>query len=138
MNAIEDVKLLEFNVMGDEKGLLVALEQEKQVPFDIKRLFYIYDTNTEVTRGQHANKYSEFCLISLVGSCKVKVMDNKGKEEIFELDNPSKALYIPKMIWKDMYDFSSDCLLLVVSNELYNQEEYINDFNAYLAGDSNE
>ena len=138
MNTIEDVKLLEFNVIGDEKGRLIALEQEKQIPFDIKRLFYIYDADTKVVRGQHANRYSEFCLIALVGSCKVKVIDCHGRKEVFELDNPNKALYIPKMIWKDMYDFSSNCLLLAVSNEFYNQKEYIDDFDDYLAGGNNE
>jgi len=133
MNTIKDVKLSEFKVMNDEKGCLIALEQEKQIPFDIKRIFYIYNTDSNVVRGKHANKYSEFCLIALAGSCKVKVVDGKGREEVFELASPNKALYIPKMIWKDMYDFSPHCLLLAVSNEFYNKEEYINDFRDYLA-----
>jgi len=138
MNTIEDVKLLEFNVMGDEKGRLIVLEQKRQVPFDIKRLFYIYGTDTTVVRGRHANKHSEFCLIALIGDCKVKAIDSQEREEVFELSNPNKALYIPKMIWKDIYDFSSDCLLLVVSNELYNEEEYIRNFDDYLGGGSHE
>ena len=132
MNTIEDVKLLEFNVMGDEKGSLVALEQKKQTPFDIKRIFYIYNTEQGVIRGKHANKYSEFCLIALVGSCKVKAIDIWGGARIFELNAPNRALYIPNMIWKDMYDFSSNCLLLVVSNELYNKDEYINDLDEFF------
>jgi len=137
MDTTQHVKLLEFNVLGDEKGLLVAVEQEKQIPFDIKRLFYIYDTDTGVVRGQHANKYSEFCLVAVVGSCKVKILYPHGIEENFELTSPNKALYIPKMIWKEMYDFSSDCVLLVMSNEFYNPTEYIDSLDDYLVGDDN-
>jgi len=138
MSAVEEVKLIEFSNLGDERGSLITIEQERQIPFDIKRVFYSYGMDNKSVRGKHANKYSEFCLIALAGSCKVKVLDNQGNEKIFQLDNPAEALYIPKMIWKDMYDFSSSCILLVISNEFYDKNEYINVLDDYLKGGTND
>ena len=121
----------EFDELGDERGKLVVIEGLHDVPFEIKRIFYIYGTTNDVVRGKHANKNSKFYLINVSGSCKVKL--NDGKEEIIvSLDKPNKGLYIPNMVWKDMYDFSQDSVLLVLASEHYDKKEYIRDKKEFL------
>ena len=101
------------------------------IPFEIKRVFYIYDSDSTVVRGQHANRDSEFVLINVAGSSKVRITD--GKEEIIvALDKPMTGVYIPKMIWKDMYDFSPDSVLLVLASTHYDGKEYIRNYEEYL------
>ena len=128
---MEMYKLLNFADLGDERGKLVVVEGAQSIPFEIKRVFYIYGSTSDVVRGQHANKESEFVLINVAGTCKVMVTDGK-KKEIVNLDHPMKGLYLPKMIWKEMYDFSSDSVLLVLTNTHYCGEEYIRNFQDYL------
>ena len=119
-----------FNQKGDDRGHLVIIESFREVPFEIKRVFYMYGSDKDVVRGKHANLKSEFVLINVKGSSKIKVTD--GKEEyVYELTTPNSGVYIPKMIWKEMYDFSEDSILLVLSNELYDKNEYLNDFEEY-------
>lgn len=124
-------KLLNFNDLGDERGKLVVVEGGTDIPFDIKRVFYIYGSDDTVVRGQHANLDSEFVLINVAGKSKVKITDGT-KEEIVVLDKPMKGVYLPKMVWKEMYDFSPDSVLLVLANTHYNGKEYIRDYNEYL------
>ena len=119
--------LLNFPQRGDERGWLVVAEGCKDVPFDIKRIFYIYGTDAKAVRGQHANRRSEFVLVNVAGSCKVRTLDGKDGEQIFELNRPNMGLYIPRMIWKDMYDFSPDSILLCIASEYYDPSEYIRD-----------
>lgn len=121
-----------FPKHGDERGALIAIEGNKDIPFDIKRIFYIYGTDNSAIRGQHANRKSELLLISVSGSCKVKTDDGHGNKEIFTLDKPNDGLYIPRMVWKDMYDFSSDCVLLCLSSENYDSNEYVRDFDKFI------
>lgn len=122
----EKYKIINFNEFGDENGKLVAIENSENIPFDIKRVFYIYGTKERIVRGQHANKISRFVLICLSGSCEVKVYDMEEKiEENFVLDSPKKGLYLDRMIWKDMYNFSEDCVLLVLSDSEYMKDEYV-------------
>ena len=123
--------VLEFKDLGDERGKLVVIEGNDSIPFDIKRVFYIYGSDESVVRGQHANRESEFVLINVAGTSKVRITD--GKEEmIVELDRPMMGVYIPKMIWKDMYDFSPDSVLLVLASTHYDGSEYIRDYQKYL------
>lgn len=121
-------KLLEFPELGDERGHLVVIENLKNIPFEIKRIFYIYGTKPDVVRGQHANKISRFVLINLCGSCKIKVNDGEN-EEIIILNKPHHGIYLDRMVWKDMYDFSEDSILLVLSDSVYLKDEYIRDIN---------
>lgn len=123
-------KYIKFNQLGDERGKLVVIEGEKDIDFNIRRVFYIYGSDTDVVRGQHANRESEFVLINVCGTSKVRVDDGKN-EKIYVLDKPHEGIYIPKMVWKDMYDFSEDSILLVLSSEPYNNAEYIRDYDAY-------
>ncbi len=131
MNLNEMCPILHFGDLGDERGKLVVIEGAQAIPFEIKRVFYIYDSDSTVVRGQHANRESEFVLINVAGKSKVRITD--GKEEIIvELNKPMMGVYIPKMIWKDMYDFSSDSVLLVLASTHYDGSEYIRDYDEYL------
>lgn len=130
--AIKDLcPILHFGDLGDERGKLVVIEGAQAIPFEIKRVFYIYDSDSTVVRGQHANRESEFVLINVAGKSKVRITD--GSEEfIVELDKPMMGVYIPKMIWKDMYDFSEDSVLLVLASTHYDGTEYIRNYDEYL------
>lgn len=127
------VQMLEFSQRGDERGYLVVVEGGNDIPFDIKRIFYIYGSDTSVIRGQHANRESEFVLINVAGQSKVRVKDGKGNEAVFSLNRPHTGIYLPKMVWKDMYDFSEDSVLLCLASEHYNPEEYIRDYEEFVA-----
>lgn len=134
MNSMNEnnVKMLEFPQRGDERGHLVIVEGMKDVPFEIKRIFYIYGSDTDVVRGQHANKKSQFVLINVAGKSKVKVKDGLGNEAVFSLNRPHTGIYLPQMVWKDMYDFSDDSVLLVLSSEHYDPDEYIRDYTEFV------
>lgn len=131
MSLIDQCRILYFQELGDERGHLVVAEGMKEIPFEIKRVFYIYGSNSSVVRGQHANRESEFVLINVAGTSKVKVTDGK-QERIIELNKPNMGVYIPKMIWKDMYDFSENSVLLVLANTHYDHIEYIREFQEYI------
>ena len=127
-----DYKLLTFHRFGDERGSLVALEGEHNIPFDVKRVFYIFGTkDRSVTRGCHANLYSSFAMVMLKGSCNVLIDDGEHKEDV-RLENPTQGLYIGKMLWKEMYNFSDNSVMAVLSDQHYNKDEYIRDYNEYL------
>lgn len=131
MTLQERCPIIQFADLGDERGKLVVIEGGIAIPFDIKRVFYIYESDSTVVRGQHANRESEFVLINVAGKSKVRIAD--GKEEfVVELNKPMMGVYIPKMVWKDMYDFSKDSVLLVLASTHYNGQEYIRDYNEYL------
>ena len=123
-------KRINFQQKGDERGSLVVIESEKDIPFEIKRVFYMIDTLNDVARGQHANKESDFILVNVQGSVKIKINDGKH-EEVYVLDKKDEGIYIPHMIWKEMYDFSKDAILIVFSNKHYNEGEYMRNFEEY-------
>ncbi len=131
MSIYEHYKILEFNEMGDERGNLVVIEGNKDIPFEIKRIFYMYGTDATMIRGSHANRKSEFVLVNVAGKTKIKV-DDGFSTAVIELNKPRMGIYIPKMVWKDMYDFSEDSVLLVLSNEYYDSNEYIRDYDEYI------
>ncbi len=128
----DKVRMLEFPQRGDARGHLVVVEGEQDVPFDIKRIFYIYGSDTEVVRGQHANRKSEFVLINVAGQSKVRVKDGKGNEAVFSLNRPHTGIYLPKLMWKDMYEFSPDSVLLCLSSEHYDPDEYIRSYDEFV------
>lgn len=125
-------KMLEFSQKGDARGHLVVMEGMRDIPFDIKRIFYIYGSDASVVRGQHANRNSEFVLINIVGTSKVNVKDGKGNEAIFVLNRPHTGIYLPAMVWKEMYDFSADSVLLCLASEYYDPEEYIRNYEDFI------
>lgn len=116
---------------GDARGQLVALEEKKEIPFDIKRVYYIYDTLAGVHRGFHAHKSLKQLLICIHGSCKV-LLDNGQEKEIVVLDKPYEGIFIQNYIWREMYDFSSDAVLLVLASEIYDESDYIRDYDRFL------
>ena len=126
------VKMLEFPQRGDERGHLVIVEGGIDVPFEIKRAFYIYGSDADVVRGQHANRKTEFVLINVAGKSKVKVKDGEGNEAIYCLNRPHTGIYLPTMDWKDMYDFSEDSVLLVLASEHYDASEYIRNYDDFV------
>lgn len=128
---MDKIKLIEFKQNGDERGHLVVVEGIKDIPFDIKRVFYIYGSDEDVVRGQHANRKTQFVLINVSGTSKVMVDDGKTKE-VYNLDRPHIGIYMPTMVWKEMYDFSSDSVLLCIASEPYDGDEYIRDYSEFL------
>lgn len=132
MHNMNMVRMLDFPQRGDERGHLVIVEGNNDVPFDIKRVFYIYGSDSEVMRGQHANRKTEFVLINVAGTSKVRVKDGEGNEAVYCLNRPHTGIYLPTMVWKDMYDFSEDSVLLVIASEHYDPEEYIRDYDEFV------
>ena len=124
-------RMMTFKDLGDERGKLVVIEGELDIPFKIERCFYIYGSDCEMVRGNHANRESEFVLINVAGQSKVKVTDGVQSAYV-DLDLPRKGIYIPRMIWKEMYDFSEDSVLLVLASTHFDENEYIRDYDEYL------
>ena len=124
-------RMLNFQDLGDERGKLVVIEGEEDTPFRIERCFYMYGTDSEKVRGNHANINSEFVLVNVAGKSKVMVTDGTQRV-VVELNKPMEGLYIPKMIWKEMYDFSEDSVLLVMASTHFDESEYIRDYDEYI------
>lgn len=120
-----------FPPHGDDRGQLVALEERKDIPFDIKRIYYIYDTLAGVRRGFHAHKNLQQILICVHGSCKIH-LDNGFETEEVLLDKPTEGLYISNNMWREMYDFSPDAVLLVLASEHYDESDYIRNYDTFL------
>lgn len=130
-NNFYKVKMLEFRNIGDPRGYLVVCDGGVDIPFVPLRIFYIYGTKEGIIRGKHANKDSALVLINVAGSSKIKVKDGKGNETVYCLERPHTGLYIPPMVWKEMYDFSDDSVLLCLTDTHYNPDEYIKDYEEY-------
>ena len=125
------INLIDFPVLGDERGALVALEANHQIPFDIKRVYCIYGTSQGVARGFHAHKALKQVAICLKGSCRFILDDGNERVELL-LDNPAKGLLIKSFMWREMYDFSEDCVLMVLADQLYDESDYIRDYGDFL------
>lgn len=125
------IELLNFKTLGDDRGSLVALEENYNTPFAIKRVYYIFDTKSGVRRGYHAHKYLKQMAISISGSCKFLLDDGSTREHIL-LDSPNKGLLIEGLVWREMYDFSEDCILLIIASEHFNEDDYIRDYDTFL------
>ena len=120
-----------FQQHGDERGQLVALEEFKNIPFEIKRVYYMYDTGEGIHRGFHAHKTLKQILICIHGSCKV-LLDNGQEKKIVSLEKPYEGLYISHNMWREMYDFSPDAVLMVLASEYYDESDYIRDYDQFL------
>lgn len=126
-----DYKLIDFQIKGDERGSLIAIEGGYDIPFDIKRVYYIFDTKKGVERGFHAHLNLKQVCIAVKGSCTLVLDDGKRREEI-RLNKPNKGLFIEGLIWREMKDFSEDCVLVVLASEHYNESDYIRDYDKFL------
>lgn len=120
-----------FQPHGDERGQLVALEEFKDIPFKIKRVYYMYDTANGVTRCCHAHKKLEQILICIHGSCKI-MLDNGSEKKTVLLEKPNEGLYVANNMWREMFDFSPEAVLMVLASELYDESDYIRDYNDFL------
>lgn len=124
------MSLHNHRVMGDERGKLIAIESEINIPFKIKRVFYIYGTQPNVPRGQHSHFKTKQYLIAVKGSCQV-TLDNGKEKKTYLLDKPYIGLLQDAMIWGTMHDFSTDCVLLVLTNEHYSDADYIRNYDEF-------
>lgn len=118
------IKLIEFPPLGDDRGSLVAIEAHKTVPFDVKRVYYIFGTGSGVSRGFHAHRSLQQVAVCVTGKCRMVLDDGAQRDEVW-LDSPTKGLLIGNLLWREMHDFSSDCVLLVLASEHYNEIDYI-------------
>jgi len=119
--------IIDFRIIGDDRGSLTALEENHNTPFDIKRVYYIYDTKPGVRRGFHAHKDLKQLAIAVSGSCTFHLDDGHDTAEV-RLDSPNRGLLIEGLIWREMYDFSPDCVLMVVASDYYKESDYIRDY----------
>ncbi|WP_324722718.1 FdtA/QdtA family cupin domain-containing protein [Lelliottia sp. JS-SCA-14] len=125
------VELIPLQKHGDERGMLVALEQAKNVPFEIKRVYYMFGTQDNVRRGYHAHKELRQLAIPVNGSCRFMLDDGQEKVEIL-LDNPALGLLIEPHMWHEMYDYSQDCILLVLASDVYDESDYIRNYEEFV------
>ena len=124
-------ELLDFKTLGDDRGSLIALEENYNTPFAIKRVYYIFETKSGVRRGYHAHKYLKQLAICISGSCTFLLDDGKTKKDIL-LNSPNKGLLIEGLVWREMYDFSENCILLIIASEHFNEDDYIRDYDTFL------
>jgi len=130
MNIGNLIKWLDFPPLGDNRGSLVALESNKTIPFDIKRVYYLFGTKQDVTRGLHAHLALKQVMLCVTGSCKVLLDDGVARETV-TLDSPTKGLLVEGLLWREMSQFSPDCVLLVIASEHYDESDYIRDYDKF-------
>lgn len=115
---------------SDERGSLSVLEASDDVPFQINRLYYLYDVPSKSVRGQHAHRELEQIMIAVAGSLTLCLETSSGQEE-FQLESPSRGVYVPQMTWRELTDFSTDTVCLVVASRPYEPEDYIHDYDEF-------
>ena len=125
------IKTIILNYLGDGRGSLIALEGNKNVPFDIKRVYCIFGTKEGVSRGFHAHRNLKQIAVCIRGSCRFVLDDGMKKEEVI-LDSATKGLLIEDLIWREMHDFSHDCVLMVLASEHYDESDYIRDYSEFI------
>lgn len=126
-----EIKIVQLAEHGDDRGTLVAVEQLKNIPFEIKRVYYMYDTVKGVRRGFHAHKNLKQMLICVHGECKILLDDGRQKEEVL-LNSPSKGLLLESHVWREMFDFTKDAVLMVLASELYDESDYIRNYDEFI------
>lgn len=124
-------ELVELKVIGDERGSLIALEQGLNIPFSIKRAYYIFDTKSDVSRGFHAHRRLQQLAVCVSGKCRMVLDDGRTRQDVW-LDSPAKGLLVSNMIWREMHDFSEDCVLMVFASEHYSESDYIRDYDQFI------
>ena len=126
-----DYRLIDMQVFGDERGKLISLEENRTVPFDIKRVYWIFDTLPDQDRGMHAHKNMEQIIVAMDGACQFVLDDGKNRETVW-LNRPDKGLYIGKNMWREMKHFSYGCKLMVLASDYYDEKEYIRSYDEFL------
>ena len=126
-----EIERIQLQKHGDDGGMLIALEQEQNVPFVIRRVYYIFATKDGVHRGRHAHRYLHQLAVAVRGSVTFLLDDGSGPAAVV-LDDPSHGLLLGRMVWRELYDFSADCVLMVLADQLYDQSDYITDYADFL------
>ncbi len=126
-----NIRKYQFPIHGDERGKLIAIEEQNDIPFIIKRVYYVYDTVSDARRGYHAHKNLQQILICVKGSCKI-LLDNGHEKTVVLLDKADEGLYLANNIWREMFDFSEDAVLMVLASEKYNEKDYIRDYDEFI------
>jgi dTDP-4-dehydrorhamnose 3,5-epimerase-like enzyme len=125
------IKIINLPTIGDNRGSLVAMEAMDKIPFNIKRAYFIFDTQKNVSRGFHAHKDLQQVAVCVAGKCRMTLDNGKKREDVW-LDSPNKGIFIDKYIWREMHDFSGDCVLLVLASEHYTDSDYIRSYDQFL------
>lgn len=126
------IKLIPLQAHGDDRGSLIALEEGKNIPFPVKRVYYLFNTKEGVSRGFHAHKALKQVAIAVRGSCRFVLDDGKERVEVL-LDNPAQGLLIESFMWREMHDFSDDCVLMVLADQLYDESDYIRSYDEFIS-----
>ncbi|EGR0049864.1 WxcM-like domain-containing protein [Vibrio vulnificus] len=125
------IRWIDFPVIGDERGSLVALEANKLIPFDIKRVYYLFGMQSDLPRGFHAHRELVQVAVCLKGNCDI-LMDNAQEKEIVKLNSPNQGLVIDVMQWHEMNNFSNDCVLLILASDYYDESDYIRSYDEFI------
>jgi len=126
-----DIQPIPLQMHGDSRGKLVALEQERNVPFPIRRVYYLFATTTDVHRGRHAHRHLNQLAVAVRGNVTFLLDDGTGPTTV-TLDDPTRGLLLGSMVWRDLYDFSDDCVLMVLADQPYDPADYITDYDEFL------
>jgi dTDP-4-dehydrorhamnose 3,5-epimerase-like enzyme len=126
-----EIERIQLQKHGDSRGMLVALEQERNVPFEIRRVYYLFGTKNGVHRGQHAHRHLNQLAVTVRGSVTFLLDDGTGPAEVV-LNDPSQGLLLGRMVWRELYDFSDDCVLMVLADQLYDPADYITDYAEFM------
>ncbi|MCK0110284.1 FdtA/QdtA family cupin domain-containing protein [Flavobacteriaceae bacterium S0825] len=130
--SLSQIKIIDIPKITDVRGNLSVIENDV-IPFDIKRVYYLYDVPSGSYRGGHAHKQLQQLLIAISGSFDVVLKDKNGDKQTITLNKPNKGLLIPNMVWRELEEFSSGAICLVVASEVYDKDDYIRDFNVFCA-----
>ncbi|RDS83715.1 WxcM-like domain-containing protein [Dyella monticola] len=125
------IQRIQLQQHGDDRGMLIALERDRNVPFEIRRVYYLFATRNQVHRGQHAHRHLNQLAVTVRGSVTFLLDDGSGPVEVV-LDDPSQGLLLGSMVWREMYDFSDDCVLMVLADQLYDPADYITSYDDFL------
>ena len=128
--SLDKCRIIDLPKIKDPRGNLTFIESFNQINFDIKRVYYMYDIPTGSERGGHAHKKLEQLIIALSGSFEIVLKDNKNLIS-YNLNSPSRALYICPMIWRELKNFSAGATCLVLASNLYAEDDYYRDFEIY-------
>ena len=126
-----EIERIQLQQHGDSSGMLIALEEDRNVPFMIRRVYYIFATQNDVHRGRHAHRHLHQLAVAVRGSVTFLLDDGSGPVEVV-LDDPSQGLMLGRMVWRELYDFSEDCVLMVLADQLYDQSDYITNYEDFL------
>jgi dTDP-4-dehydrorhamnose 3,5-epimerase-like enzyme len=126
-----EIQRVQLHKHGDNRGMLIALEQDGDVPFAIRRVYYIFATRNDVHRGRHAHRHLNQLAVAVRGSVTFLLDDGSGAVKVV-LDDPAQGLLLGSMVWRELYDFSDDCVLMVLADHLFDPDDYITDYADFL------